>query len=74
MTRAIDMARRIGTDFARELNGDPREAQNWSELDANDDLPEFDYLTLKLEFGKVTPEMERAYKSAFNDTFIGVAK
>ena len=72
MTRAIDMARRIAIDMARELNGDLREAQNWSALEDHDDLPEFDYLTLKLEFGAVTAEMERAYKSAFNDTFIGV--
>ena len=60
--------------MARELNSDPREAQNWSELDANDDLPEFDYITLRAEFGNVTPEMERAYRDAFNDAFVGVAK
>lgn len=72
MTRATDMARRIGTDFARELNGDPREAQNWSALNEYDDLPEYDYLTLKLEFGKVTAEMAAAYKAAFNETFVGV--
>ena len=72
MTRATDMARRIAIDMARELNGDPREAQNWSALNEYDDLPEYDYLTLKLEFGKVTPEMEAAYKGAFNETFVGV--
>ena len=72
MTRATDMASRIGTDFARELNEDPRETQNWSALEDHDDLPEFDYLTMKLEFGEVTAEMARAYKAAFNETFVGV--
>ena len=73
-TRAISMASRIGILFAEELNGDPREAQNWSKLNANDDLPEFDYITLRAEFGNVTPEMERAYRDAFNDAFVGVAE
>jgi hypothetical protein len=72
MTRAIDMSRRIAVDMARELNSNPKEAQNWRALDENDDLPEYDYLTLKLEFREVTREMERAYKSAFNDAFVGV--
>jgi hypothetical protein len=70
MTRAIDMARRIAVDMARELNGNPNEAQNWSALGRNDDVPEFDYITLYAEFGAVTREMERAYKSAFNETFV----
>lgn len=72
MTRATDMSRRIAVDMAQELNGDSKESQNWSALNEYDDLPEYDYLTLKLEFGKVTAEMEAAYKAAFNDTFVGV--
>ena len=72
MTRATDTARRIAVDMARELNSDPKEAQNWSALNEYDALPEFDHITLYAEFGKVTAEMERAYKSAFNDTFVGV--
>ena len=72
MTRATDTARRIAVDMARELNSNPKEAQNWSALEAHDDLPEFDHITLYAEFGKITPEMERAYKGAFNDTFVGV--
>jgi hypothetical protein len=71
MTRATDMSRRIAVEFARELHRNPKQAQNWSALEAHDDLPEFDYITLYAEFGEVTREMERAYKSAFNDTFIG---
>jgi len=66
------MARRIAIDMARELNGNPKEAQNWRALDENDDLPEFDYITLYAEFGAVTREMERVYKIAFNETFAGV--
>ena len=71
-SRAIDMARRIGTDFARELNSDPKESQNWRALNEYDALPEYDRITLYAEFGKITPEMERAYKAAFNDAFLGV--
>ena len=74
MTRAIDMARRIAIAMAQELNSDPREAQNWSALEDHDDLPEFDHITLYAEFGEVTVEMERAYRDAFNDAFVGVAK
>jgi len=72
MTRATDMARRIAVDMAQELNCNPNEAQNWRALEAHDDLPEFDYITLKLEFREVTAEMASAYKSAFNETFAGV--
>jgi hypothetical protein len=66
------MARRIAVDMARELNSNPKEAQNWSALGENDDLPEFDHITLYAEFGKVTAEMASAYKIAFNETFAGV--
>lgn len=72
MTRATDMSRRIAVDMARELNNNPKEAQNWRALEAHDDLPEFDHITLYAEFGQVTPEMKAAYKAAFNDTFVGV--
>jgi len=71
MTRAIDMARRIAVEFARELNRHQNDAQNWSALGKNDDIPEFDYITLYAEFGEVTRDMERAYKAAFNETFLG---
>jgi hypothetical protein len=66
------MARRIAVEFARELDSNPKQAQNWRALDENDDLPEYDYLTLELEFREVTREMASAYKSAFNETFVGV--
>jgi hypothetical protein len=71
MTRATDMARRIGIEFAQELNSHPNDAQNWSALERRDDIPEFDHITLYAEFGDVTAEMERAYKAAFNETFVG---
>jgi len=72
MPRAIDMARRIAVDMARELDSNPNEAQNWNALGDNDAIPEFDYITLYAEFGAVTRDMERAYKAAFNETFLGV--
>lgn len=65
MKNAIDAAADLGREFAEYLN-QSNDRDNWSELENNDDLPEEDYVTLRAEFGEVTSEMERAYKSAFN--------
>jgi formylmethanofuran dehydrogenase subunit D len=66
---AIAKAFKAGKDFAAEINSTPREAQNWSKLDTNDDLPDGDYVTLRDEFGEVTVEMEQSYKKGFNEVF-----
>lgn len=66
---ANEKAFEAGKEFAAEINATPREAQNWGKLDANDDLPEGDYVTLRDEFGEVTAEMERSYKKGFNEVF-----
>ena len=67
---AIETARSLATQFATELNETPNEAQNWSPLDQNDDLPEYDYAALRRQFGEVTPEMEREYRSTFNSVLV----
>lgn len=68
-TDPIAAARDAGREFAAELNAAPHEAQNWSPLTANDDLPVEDYRTLCCEYGDVTPEMDRAYRDGFNSVF-----
>lgn len=68
MTTNTQTAYDLGVEFANELNQTPRELQNWSPLEAHDDLPEEDYITLRREFGDVTREMEQAYKTGFNAT------
>jgi len=67
---AIESARNLAVQFATELNRSAVDAQNWSPLTENDDLPEFDYVTLRQQFGTVTRGMERAYRDAFNETFV----
>lgn len=69
MTNSIQTAHNLGVEFARQLNDSPNEAQNWSQLEPRDDLPEEDYVNLRREFGEVTREMERAYREGFNGTF-----
>lgn len=66
---SIETARSIAIEFATELNNTPNELENWHQMDVNDNLPEFDYIALRQQFGEVTREMERAYKTAFNSTF-----
>lgn len=68
MTTNTQTAYNLGVEFANELNETLHEMQNWSPLEAHDDLPEGDYTTLRREFGEVTREMERAYKNGFNAT------
>lgn len=69
MSTSTDFAATLGREFAEYLNGSA-DRDNWAALDENDDLPEGDYIALRTEFGSVTREMERAYKSAFNAAFI----
>lgn len=69
MSKSTDSAAALGREFAEYLNGSA-DRDNWSALDENDDLPDGDYVTLRTEFGSVSREMERAYKSAFNAAFI----
>ena len=67
---AIEYARNLAVNFATELNRSAVDAQNWSPLTENDDLPVFDYVELRIQFGRVTRAMERAYREAFNATFV----
>ena len=69
MRDPIEAAKNLAHDFAAELNDMPMEAQNWSPLTPDDELPSEDYSTLAREFGEVTPEMERAYRKGFNEVF-----
>lgn len=68
----IDVARALAMEFATQLNNTPNDAENWRALNDNDDLPDGDYTALRQQFGEVTRDMERAYKSAFNSVFIPV--
>jgi len=65
-TTSISFAVKTATEFAVYLNSHPHEKQNWSALDAGDDIPEEDYMTMKRKFGECTREMESAYRKAFN--------
>ena len=64
-----EFAYAYGKQFAQEVNAGPDRA-NWSVLGKTDDLPEFDYSALKSLFGDVTPEIEIAYKTGFNENFV----
>jgi len=46
MNAIIESARNLAIQFAAELNSQAVEAQNWSPLTENDDLPEFDLFQL----------------------------
>lgn len=69
---AIKTAANLATEFANQLNNTPSDAQNWDVLSDSDDLPEFDYIALRTEFGDVTRHMERAYRRAFNAVFVTI--
>ena len=64
---ATNAAYAMGARFAAELNNGP-DADNWSKLEPGDDLPEFDYLALRDQYG-ITAQIEAAYRAGFNDTF-----
>ena len=74
MNKSTKIAREIAEEFAEYLNSHPADAQNWSRLERSDDLPEFDYAELRNRCGDVTPEMEDAYRDAFNSVFIPANK
>ena len=65
----------LGQEFARQINNSPAEAQNWSEMGQNDDLPEFDFWHLREEaygkeiFDENSAAIERAYRNGFNSVF-----
>ena len=67
--RTLEFARALGRTYATHLNNTPHDAANWSALSDGDDLPEFDYLTLRYHYGVVTASVEDAYRRAFNSTF-----
>ena len=69
MNTAIETARKLAREFADYLNSRPDEAQNWSPLGRFSELPEFDYVELRNQFGDVTGEIEDAYRDTFNDVF-----
>ena len=70
-------AKNLAREFANEINASPAEAQNWSRLERDDDVPEMDYIALREHYHydeldqSEIQEIEQAYKSAFNATFAG---
>lgn len=65
----IETARQLGREFAEYLN-DSEDRDQWDQLEDQDDIPGFDYVLLKANFGKVTSEMLQEYRVAFNEHFI----
>lgn len=65
----LDYAFNLGCEFAKQLNNSPAEAQNWSALGTNDDLPVFDYIDLKNYYGEVNKDIEESYHNGFNSVF-----
>jgi hypothetical protein len=68
---AIEAAYDLGKEFAEYLNQTPYEAQNWSFLERNDELPNYAYIALRNKY-EMTREIENAYKDGFNETFIPI--
>lgn len=70
-----EFAKHLGREFAQEINASPAEAQNWSRLERDDDVPEMDYIALREHYHyedlgqSEIQEVEQAYKGAFNATF-----
>ena len=62
---AISTAQSLARETADYIAGS-QDRDNWSRLDAHDEIPEGDYVYLRTEFGEVTAEMEAAYRAAFN--------
>lgn len=66
---AIEYARNAGVEFCRQILSDPINHQNGpGEFANSDDIPNGDYRDMTRRFGEVTVEMERAYKSGYNET------
>ena len=70
-----EFATNLGKAFAAQVNGSA-DADNWSALSRDDDIPSEDYVTLRehygmrdMEFSQVS-EIERAYKAGFNSVFV----
>ena len=64
-----EYARNAGAEYRQILATDPAygfQGQGLRPMVNTDDLPEGDYIDLRQQFGKVTPEMERAYREGFN--------
>lgn len=70
-----DFASNLGRQFAAELNADPKEAQNWSNLDRDSGIPEGDYSALVHQYGDNADEraVQDAYRSGFNSVFVPLA-
>lgn len=69
-----EFAYNLGAEFAAQIN-DSVDRDNWSEMDSNADLPEFDYIELKtyyrfddLESADIR-KIESAYRDGFNSVF-----
>lgn len=73
----VQFAEKLGREFAKELNATPAEAQNWTALGDDDEVPEMDYIQLRENYDFASLDetgvraVERAYKRGFNSTFAG---
>ena len=70
----LEFATKCGANMAADINKKPTEAQNWTPLERQDDVPEFDYIELRTHYGdefeENSAEIERAYKAGFNAVFV----
>ena len=70
-----EFAFNLGAEFAAEINGSA-DADNWSAMDRNDDVPDGDHCAMRDHYGygeleqREISEIERAYKAGFNSVFI----
>lgn len=62
------LAASLGEEFARQINETPHDRDNWGPLERGEEIPSEDYAYLRRALGEVTPEMETAYRAAFNAT------
>ena len=66
MKNELEYAYNLGQEFAEEING-TNERDHWHLMTENDDIPSFDYIALRDEYGDVGPAVEREYKRGFNE-------
>ena len=70
-----EFAFKLGAEFATQINGSA-DADNWSLLDRDDEVPDGDHCAMRDNYGyeeleqREISEIERAYKAGFNSVFI----
>ncbi len=73
----LEFAEQLGREFAADVNGSA-DADNWSKLGQNDDVPDGDYVELRDHYGfrdlehEQIKAIETAYKTAFNSVFVPI--